>query len=79
MVETEKKYPKYNGKVQIENNGNRADVGKIALWDNLEPTNEKSPLMTGTITIQIPEITAARTYRVAIWKNVTKQESPKQE
>ena len=74
MSNEPKKYPDYRGNVQTENSGNRADVGKIALWDNLEPTKETSPLQTGTITITIPEINATRTYRVSIWKNKPREQ-----
>jgi hypothetical protein len=61
------KNPDYNGKVQFENNGNRADAGKIALWINEEPSKETSPLFTGTVTVE------NKIYRVAIWKNTPKQ------
>lgn len=57
------KRPNYNGKVQFEDGEHREDVGKIALWDNTEPTSDKSPLFTGTVTIKNV------IYRVSLWKN----------
>lgn len=61
--------PQHSGKVQFEENGERKDVGKIALWDNLEPSNEKSPVMTGTVTIE------NKIYRVSLWKNEVKNDN----
>jgi hypothetical protein len=63
--------PNYKGTIQTDY---KTKVGKIALWDNLEPTKENSPLQTGTIEIEIPEINGKRTYRVSVWKNVPKDQ-----
>lgn len=61
------KRPDYNGKVQFEDGETREDVGKIAIWSNLEPTSEKSPLFTGTVTVKNV------IYRISLWKNVPKE------
>jgi len=65
-----KRYPNYNGNVQIGEDNQK--VGKIALWNNTEPTNEKSPLMTGTVEIET-EKGIKKTFRVALWKFVPKE------
>jgi len=58
-----KKYPHYSGKIQ---DGLRNEIGKISLWDNLEPSSEKSPLLEGSI-----EVDGVK-YKVALWKFVPK-------
>jgi hypothetical protein len=52
--------PTYYGKIQ---DGLRNEIGKIAVWDNTEPTSEKSPVLEGKI-----EVDGVR-YKVALWKN----------
>lgn len=66
--------PEYTGKVQIGDGIDRQTVGKVAIWNNENPSSERSPIQTGTVTIEIPEIDATRTYRISIWKNVPKEE-----
>jgi len=63
---TIKKYPQYTGSVQT---GENTKVGKISLWNNTEPTSEKSPLMTGQVEIET-EPGVKRSYRVALWKYI---------
>lgn len=62
---TDKKYPDYTGKVQLKDQNN-TPYGKISLWSNLEPTSEKSPLMTGELVV------GDRVCRVSLWKYVPK-------
>jgi len=61
----EKHYPEYTGKIQIKDEGH-TPVGKISLWNNLNPTSEKSPLMTGEIQV------GDRIYSVSLWKYTPK-------
>ena len=61
----DKRYPKYTGKIQLRNE-DHTSAGKISLWDNLEPTSDKSPLLTGEITVM------DRIYSVSLWKYTPK-------
>ena len=72
---TKGRNPQYKGKVQTTSDGISENIGKITLWNNEEPTSEKSPLMTGTIEVKIPEIDATRTYRIALWKYIPRDRS----
>lgn len=58
------KNPKYTGTVS---DGLMNKIGNIAVWEELEPTNENSPLFTGKI-----EVDGVK-YRVALWKFTPKQ------
>ena len=64
MIE-DKKYPSYSGKIQIKDEAH-TPVGKITLWNNTEPTSEKSPLITGEIVIE------GKKYSVSLWKYTPK-------
>lgn len=64
-MNSEKRYPAYTGKVQLKDEGHTG-VGKVSLWNNTEPTSEKSPVMTGTVQV------GDRIYNVSLWKYVPK-------
>jgi len=60
-----KKYPDYTGKIQIKDEAH-TPAGKISLWNNIEPTTDKSPLMTGEVLV------GDRIYSVSLWKYIPK-------
>jgi len=51
--------PKYYGQIS---DGLRNKIGTIAVWDNLEPISDKSPILEGNI-----EVDGVK-YKVALWK-----------
>ena len=59
MVENINKNPVYTGKISdsLQNT-----IGTIAVWAEIDPSNEKSPVFTGKIQVD------GVNYRVAIWK-----------
>jgi len=61
----EKQYPAYTGKIQLKDEGH-TPAGKISLWNNINPTTEKSPLMTGELQV------GDRIYGVSLWKYIPK-------
>jgi len=61
----DKKYPNYTGKIRLRNE-DHTPAGKISLWTNLDPTSEKSPLMTGELVV------GDRIYSVSLWKYIPK-------
>jgi hypothetical protein len=62
--ETTNKNPTYTGTVS---DGLMNKIGNIAVWAEIEPTNENSPLFTGKI-----EVDGVK-YRVALWKFTPKK------
>jgi hypothetical protein len=64
MVTDVFKNPVYTGTVS---DGLMNKIGTIAIWNEIEPSSEKSPLFTGRIEVEGVK------YRVALWKFVPKQ------
>lgn len=58
--------PKYQGKVSNEEQQN---IGQISVWDNENPSSEKSPIMTGTIEVY------GKKLRVALWAYKPKEQT----
>lgn len=66
MIETNgKRYPAYTGKIQLKDAAH-TPAGKISVWNNIDPTSEKSPLMTGELVV------GDRIYNVSLWKYTPK-------